>query len=65
MNPNIVGQDLQKLQQMAGIKVPKETKILVCEPGGIGVDYPLSREKLSPILSMFIVDTIRRWNKSL
>jgi len=57
MNPNIVGQAATKIVAMADIKVPKETKILVCEPGGIGADYPLSREKLSPILSMFIVDT--------
>lgn len=57
MNPNIVGQGAIKIAEMADIKVPKNTKVLVCEPGGIGADYPLSREKLSPILSMFIVDS--------
>lgn len=56
MNPNIVGQSAEKIAAMANIKVPKSTRILICEPGGIGSDYPLSREKLSPILSMFIVD---------
>lgn len=57
MNPNIVGQSAEKIATMANIKVPKGTRILICEPGGIGSDYPLSREKLSPILSMFIVDS--------
>lgn len=56
MNPNIVGESAEKIAAMANIKVPKSTRILICEPGGIGSDYPLSREKLSPILSMFIVD---------
>jgi acetaldehyde dehydrogenase/alcohol dehydrogenase len=56
MNPDIVGQSAEKIASMASITVPKGTKILICEPGGIGSDYPLSREKLSPILSMFIVD---------
>lgn len=57
MNPNIVGQSAEKIAKMAGIEVPEGTKILICELEGIGENYPLSREKLSPILSMFIVDT--------
>ncbi|MEG2291567.1 MAG: bifunctional acetaldehyde-CoA/alcohol dehydrogenase [Clostridium sp.] len=57
MNSEIVGQSAEKIAAMAGITVPKGTKILICEPGGIGPNYPLSREKLSPILSMFIVNS--------
>ncbi len=57
MNPEIVGQSAEKIATMAGINVPKGTRILICELEGIGADYPLSREKLSPILSLFIVDS--------
>ena len=34
------------------MSVPEKTKLLVAEIDGIGKDYPLSREKLSPVLSM-------------
>ena len=36
---------------MSGISVP-EKQLLVAEIDGIGKDYPLSREKLSPVLAM-------------
>ncbi|GAA0786732.1 bifunctional acetaldehyde-CoA/alcohol dehydrogenase [Hathewaya limosa] len=54
MNPAIVGQSAFKIAEMSGIKVPKDAKILVAKLDGIGPNYPLSREKLSPILSLFI-----------
>lgn len=54
MNAEIVGQSAEKIAQMANIKVPKGTKILVAELKGIGSRYPLSREKLSPILALFV-----------
>lgn len=54
MNPQIVGQSAEKIAEMANIKVPKGTKILIAELHGIGEKYPLSREKLSPILALFI-----------
>jgi acetaldehyde dehydrogenase / alcohol dehydrogenase len=38
--------------KLAGIKVPEETKLLIAEIAGVGVDFPLSREKLSPVLAM-------------
>lgn len=50
MNADIVGQSAEKIAKMAGIEVPEGTKILICELEGIGEKYPLSREKLSPIL---------------
>ena len=36
---------------MAGFEVPKDAKMLVAEIGGVGMDYPLSKEKLSPVLA--------------
>jgi acetaldehyde dehydrogenase/alcohol dehydrogenase len=53
MNPEIVGKSAQTIAQMAGIKVPEDTKILVAEIEGVGLEYPLSREKLCPILACF------------
>ena len=53
VNPDIVGQTPYKIAQMAGFNVPKDTKMIVAEIDGVGVNYPLSKEKLSPVLSMF------------
>ncbi|GAA0863251.1 bifunctional acetaldehyde-CoA/alcohol dehydrogenase [Paraclostridium tenue] len=56
INANIVGQSAYKIAEMAGIKnAPKNSKILVAELEGVGHDYPLSREKLSPVLACYKV----------
>ena len=55
MNPKIVGQSAHTIAQMAGIDAPQDTKMLVAEIEGVGPKYPLSREKLSPILACFKV----------
>ena len=52
VNPKIVGQSAWQIAQWAGIDVPKETPILVAELKGVGPKFPLSREKLSPVLAM-------------
>ena len=52
VNPAIVGNSAEKIAEFAGISVPKGTKILVAELEGAGPEYPLSREKLSPVLAM-------------
>ncbi|WHZ32991.1 bifunctional acetaldehyde-CoA/alcohol dehydrogenase [Desemzia incerta] len=52
VNPAIVGQSADTIAQLAGIKAPKGTKILMAELEGVGSEYPLSREKLSPVLAM-------------
>jgi acetaldehyde dehydrogenase/alcohol dehydrogenase len=52
VNPAIVGKSAEHIAELAGIKVPKGTKILVAEIAGAGTEYPLSREKLSPVLAM-------------
>ncbi len=56
MNPNVVGQSAHTIAKMAGISVPEDTKILIAAQKGVGPAYPLSREKLSPILAYYIVD---------
>ena len=57
VNPVIVGQSAEKIANMAGITVPKGTKILIAQLDGVGPQYPLSREKLSPILSLYIANS--------
>lgn len=52
VNPAIVGKYPYEIAAMAGITIPKETKILCCEIEGVGPNYPLSREKLSPVLAV-------------
>lgn len=56
MSPAVVGQPAVKIAELAGFKVPAETKILVAELEGVGPEYPLSREKLSPILALYVVN---------
>ncbi|AEI39992.1 bifunctional acetaldehyde-CoA/alcohol dehydrogenase [Paenibacillus mucilaginosus] len=55
VNAVIVGQPAVKIAQMAGINVPADTKILVAELQGVGPAYPLSAEKLSPVLACYKV----------
>ncbi|MBN3522373.1 bifunctional acetaldehyde-CoA/alcohol dehydrogenase [Paenibacillus apiarius] len=57
VNPVIVGQPATKIAEMAGINVPDNTKILVAELEGVGPKYPLSAEKLSPVLACYKVKT--------
>jgi acetaldehyde dehydrogenase (acetylating) len=56
INPNVVGKSPVAIAQMAGFDVPHDTSVLVAELPGVGREYPLSREKLSPVLSLFIVN---------
>ena len=51
VNSDIVGKSAQYIAKLVGITVPKNTKMLVAEIQGIGAAYPLSREKLSPVLA--------------
>lgn len=61
MNPKIVGKSALEIAEMAGIRVPKDTLILVTEHTGIGKNYPYSREKLCPILAFF---TVENWEEA-
>jgi acetaldehyde dehydrogenase / alcohol dehydrogenase len=57
LNPLVVGLPAVKIAQMAGINVPLHTKILIAELEGVGPKYPLSCEKLSPILACYKADS--------
>jgi acetaldehyde dehydrogenase (acetylating) len=60
LNPGIVGKSVEKIASMAGISVPPGTRCLMAEVGGVGRDFPLSMEKLSPILAFYVEDGIER-----
>ncbi|MEG0615910.1 MAG: bifunctional acetaldehyde-CoA/alcohol dehydrogenase, partial [Oscillospiraceae bacterium] len=57
VNAAIVGKSAYWIAKNAGITVPEDTKILVAKIDGVGPQYPLSREKLSPVLAMFVVNS--------
>jgi acetaldehyde dehydrogenase (acetylating) len=56
INADVVGKSAQFIAQRAGIAVPPSASVLIAELDGVGKAYPLSREKLSPVLSFYTVD---------
>lgn len=57
LNADIVGKSPYNIAKMAGFEVPEDTKVLVLQENGVGVEYPFSKEKLSPVLAYYIVDS--------
>ena len=55
LNPSIVGQSPYTIGKMAGINVPQDAKMIVAELEKVGMEDPLSKEKLSPVLACFKV----------
>lgn len=60
LNPQIVGKSVEFIANMAGIGVPPGTRCMIADVGGVGRDFPLSMEKLSPILAFYVEDGIER-----
>ena len=58
-NPALVGRPATFIAQQAGITVPAHTRVLLAELAGVGRDYPLSIEKLCPVLSFYVVSDWR------
>jgi len=54
-NPALVGRPATLIAEKAGISVPPSTRVLVAPLAGVGRDYPLSIEKLCPLLSWYVV----------
>ena len=52
-----VGQSPQTIGRLAGFDVPDSARILATEIDGVGREHPLSAEKLSPVLSVYFVDS--------
>ena len=54
-NPALVGRPATYIAKQAGITVPEGTRVLIAELAGVGRDFPLSIEKLCPVLSFYVV----------
>jgi acetaldehyde dehydrogenase (acetylating) len=54
-NPALVGRTATHIAQQVGITPPPGTRCLVAPLTGVGRDFPLSIEKLCPVLSWYVV----------
>jgi acyl-CoA reductase-like NAD-dependent aldehyde dehydrogenase len=54
MNPKVVGQTAHQVAAMAGVTVPPQTTVLIAHETEAGPTRPYSREKLCPILALFV-----------
>jgi acetaldehyde dehydrogenase (acetylating) len=52
-NTQVVGRPATTIAETAGIKVPASTRVLIAKLEGVGREFPLSGEKLSPILAFY------------
>jgi acetaldehyde dehydrogenase (acetylating) len=59
-NTKIVGRAATVIAEMAGINAPPATRVLIArlDPGQVGREFPLSAEKLSPILAFYAVPNL-------
>ena len=58
-NPALVGKSATFIAEKCGITVPPGTRVLIAPLEGVGRDYPLSIEKLCPVLSFYVVQDWR------
>lgn len=56
VNPKVVGQTPKTIAELAGIRIPEGTRVICAELTGVGKGYPLSAEKLCPVLSFYVVN---------
>ena len=57
MSRYAVGQPAVKIAEMAGISVPKDTKVIVVKPEKYGRDDLFSKEKMCPVISAYAYET--------
>jgi acetaldehyde dehydrogenase (acetylating) len=58
LNSKIVGKSARSIAETAGISLPEGIRAMICDLDGVGKDYPLSMEKLSPILAYYVVEDL-------
>jgi acetaldehyde dehydrogenase (acetylating) len=58
-NPALVGKSAMQIADAAGLAVPPGTRALIAPLEGVGRAYPLSIEKLCPVLSYYEVEDWR------
>ena len=57
LNADIVGKSAFVIAQMAGLDIPKTSKVLIGEVESTSVEEPFAHEKLSPVLAMYKTNT--------
>jgi len=57
-SPKVVGRPATHVAELAGIKVPPETRVLIARLDGVGRQVPLSGEKLCPVLGFYSVPNL-------
>lgn len=57
LNANIVGKPATWIAEQAGFSVPEDTNILAAECKEVGINEPLTREKLSPVIAVLKADS--------
>jgi len=58
-NPKFVGKPATFIAKEVGLTIPDGTRVLLAELRGVGREYPLSIEKLCPVLSYYVVSDWR------
>jgi acetaldehyde dehydrogenase (acetylating) len=58
-NPKLVGKTAAFIAREAGLTIPDGTRVLLAVLDGVGRDFPLSIEKLAPVLSYYVVSDWR------
>ena len=61
MNPAIVGKSVEKIGELAGIKFPQGTRVIISKEETVSKKNPYSREKLAPILAFYVE---KNWEKA-
>lgn len=59
LNAKIVGQSACRIAELAGVKVPPATKILIGEVESVELSEEFAHEKLSPVLAMYKANDIQ------
>ncbi len=52
VNANVVGKPAVWIAEQAGVKIPEDTQVILCECKEVGPNEPMTREKLSPVLAV-------------
>ena len=58
MQPMAVGQKATDIARMVGLEVKPNTKLLIAPIQGVGREYPLSVEKLFPVLAVYRAQSV-------
>lgn len=56
LKSHVPGQSPYTIAKEAGFEIPEDTKVIVVYEEGVGREYPFSKEKLSPVLTYYIVE---------